>query len=122
MSTVHADDNAQYPPELINQHAAELRGLAKEIHWLRAKYDREESFRWGLVFEKKYMQKQIRMFELWYGNTVLPATVFIMLTLCVPTAIKWIFSSSQKWDSTPAPRRTLDFVLAIRLERMRVSL
>ena len=67
MSTVHADDNIQHT-ELVKQHNAELWGLAKQIHWLRVKCEREESFRWGLVFEKKYMQKQIRMFELWYES------------------------------------------------------
>ena len=68
MSTVHADETQHN--ELINQHAVELRGLAKQIHWLRAKCEREESFRWGLVFEKKYMQKQIQMFELWYVTLI----------------------------------------------------
>ena len=108
VSSLHADDT-QYP-ELVNQHASELRGLAKQIHWLRAKCEREESFRWGLVFEKKYMQKQIQMFELWYGTTV--SSTEFMLTLWV-TATKWTFSFSQKWDSTPDPR-TPDFVLEIR--------
>ena len=108
VSSVHADDT-QYP-ELVNQHAAELRGLAKQIHWLREKCEREASFRWGLVFEKKYMQKQIRMFEIWYG-TVFSSTD-IILTLWV-TAIRWTFSFSQKWDSTP-DQRTPDFVLETR--------
>ena len=117
MSTVHADDTQHH--ELISQHATELRGLAKQIHWLRAKCEREESFRWGLVFEKKYMQKQIRMFELWYG-TFISSTEYI-LKLWV-TAIKWTFSSSQKWDLMPDHQPTPAFVLEIRLGRMRASL
>ena len=108
VSSVHADET-QYP-ELVNQHAAELRGLAKQIQWLRAKCEREESFRWGLVFEKKYMQKQIRMFELWYGTSF--SSTESILTLWV-TATKWTCSFSQKWDSMP-DRPTPDFVLEIR--------
>lgn len=123
MSSVHADDNTQCSPDLKNQHAAELWGLAKQIHWLRAKCEREESFRWGLVFEKKYMQKQIRMFELWYDRTILPSTSTecIILTSRVTIATKWTSSFSQKWDSMPDHRRIQDFVLEIRLERMRES-
>ena len=122
MSTVHADDNTHHS-ELVKQHTAELWGLAKQIHWLRAKCEREESFRWGLVFEKKYMQKQIRMFELWYEMRYyfFYSTGSIILTFWVTIAIKWIFNFSLKWDSMPARRRIPDFVLEIRLERMRVS-
>ena len=111
MSTVHADDTQHQA--LVNQHATELTGLAKHIHWLRAKCEREESFRWGLVFEKKYMQKQIQMFELWYG-TIPSSTNEHILTLWVTTAIKWTYNSSPKWDSTPDHRPTYAFVLEIK--------
>ena len=110
MSTVHADDTQHQA--LINQHATELTGLAKQIHWLRAKCEREECFRWGLVFEKKYMQKQIRMFELWYAN-ILSSPFKYTLTLRV-TAIKWIFNSSRKWDTTPDRQPIHAFELEIK--------
>ena len=106
MSSVHVDENQNL--ELVNQHAAELWGLAKQIQWLRAKCEREEGFRWGLVFEKRYMQKQIQMFETWYVIAV-PFLEFILTPRM--TATKWTFSCSQKWVSTLDRRQTLDFVL-----------
>ena len=110
MSTVHADDSQHQV--LANQYATELVRLGKHIHWLRAKCEREECFRWGLVFEKKYMQKQIQMFERWYGTIISSSTKHI-LTLRI-TAIKWISSSSQKWDSTPDHPPIHAFVLLIK--------
>ncbi|KAL6720995.1 hypothetical protein ACLMJK_000095 [Lecanora helva] len=59
MSELHQDRNA----DLIQKHAGELRGLAKQIQWLRAKCTREQGFRSGLMYEKKFLLKQIEMFE-----------------------------------------------------------
>jgi len=60
-SELHATDSQ----ELVKRHAGELRGLAKQIQWLRAKCVREEGFRSGLVYEKKFLLMQIEMFEAW---------------------------------------------------------
>jgi len=62
ISTLPADDKEK----LEQRHGAELRGLAKQIQWLRAKYQREEGFRMGLVYEKRFLMMQIEMFEAWY--------------------------------------------------------
>ena len=51
--------------DLMKKHASELKGLAKQIQWLRAKCAREEGFRSGLVYEKKFLMMQIQMFETW---------------------------------------------------------
>ncbi|MCJ1398665.1 hypothetical protein MMC11_001866 [Xylographa trunciseda] len=45
------------------KHQGELKGLAKQIQWLRAKCKREEGFRSGLAYEKKFLLLQIEMFE-----------------------------------------------------------
>ena len=48
------------------RHAAELKGLAKQIMWLRAKLGREEGFRVGLAYEKRYLTMRCDMYEAWY--------------------------------------------------------
>lgn len=63
MSELHQDQNQNM--DLVKKHASELRGLAKQIQWLRAKYAREQGFRSGLVYEKKFLLMQIEMFEAW---------------------------------------------------------
>jgi len=63
MSELHQDQNQNV--DLVKKHASELRGLAKQIQWLRAKYAREQGFRSGLVYEKKFLLMQIEMFEAW---------------------------------------------------------
>ena len=47
------------------KHAAELRGLAKQIEYLRAKLKREQNFRDSLIYEKRYLMMQIEMFKAW---------------------------------------------------------
>ncbi|KAF6235547.1 hypothetical protein HO173_006230 [Letharia columbiana] len=62
ISSLHANDNQNL--EMIQKkHMGELKGLAKQIQWLRAKCTREEGFRSGLVYEKKFLLMQIEMFE-----------------------------------------------------------
>ena len=51
--------------EAEKRHAAEIRGLAKQILWMKAKQSREESFRAGLIFEKKFLLLQVEMFNAW---------------------------------------------------------
>lgn len=64
VSSLHANDDQNL--ELMQKkHAGELKGLAKQIQWLRAKCTREEGFRSGLVYEKKSLLMQIEMFEAW---------------------------------------------------------
>ena len=64
VSSLHASDS--HSLELMRKkHAGELKGLAKQIQWLRAKCSREEGFRSGLVYEKKFLLMQIEMFEAW---------------------------------------------------------
>ena len=64
VSSLHANDNQNL--ELMQKkHMGELKGLAKQIQWLRAKCAREEGFRSGLVYEKKFLLMQIEMFEAW---------------------------------------------------------
>jgi chromosome segregation ATPase len=72
VSDVHARDDSSELKEMEAQmqkkekkHQAELRGMAKQIQWLRARCRREEGFRAGLAHEKKFLCMQIDMFEAW---------------------------------------------------------
>ena len=51
--------------EKEKRHAGELKGLAKQIQWLRAKLGREEGFRRGLAWEKRWLMLRCEMFEAW---------------------------------------------------------
>ena len=86
VSSVHArDDSAELREmekeikEREKKHMAELRGLAKQIQWLRAKGKREEGFRAGLAWEKKFLLLRIEMFEAWYV-LLIPFGVYSDLT------------------------------------------
>ncbi len=48
-------------------HQRELKGLAKQIQWMRARFLREEGFRRGLTYEKRFLLMQIEMFNAWYA-------------------------------------------------------
>ncbi|MCJ1378076.1 hypothetical protein MMC17_001172 [Xylographa soralifera] len=70
VSSVHAGVESTQLQELEaeiqkreKRHQGELKGLAKQIHWLRAKCEREQGFRSGLAYEKKFLLLQIEMFE-----------------------------------------------------------
>ena len=71
VSSVHLGDSTELKQmetelqEKEKRHAAELRGLAKQIQWMRAKCMREERFRFGLAYEKKFLLLQIEMFSAW---------------------------------------------------------
>ncbi|KAI7530674.1 hypothetical protein KC316_g17339, partial [Hortaea werneckii] len=45
------------------QHESELKGLAKQIQFLRAKCQREETFRADLVYTKKWFLMQVEMYN-----------------------------------------------------------
>lgn len=109
ISELHNDQNQH--TELMKRHAGELKGLAKQIQWLRAKCAREEGFRSGLVYEKKFLLMQIEMFEAWYVPTAIllpiPNAPFFWLTytnIFCPLAIKSTSISSQKWASSHPPQ------------------
>ncbi len=64
VSSLHANEG-QNLEVMQKKHVGELKGLAKQIQWLRAKCTREEGFRSGLAYEKKFLLMQIEMFEAW---------------------------------------------------------
>lgn len=47
------------------RHQAELRGLVKQIQFMRSKVEREERFRRGMAFEKRFLLMQIECFREW---------------------------------------------------------
>lgn len=64
VSSLQANDG-ELVAEMEKRHAMEFRGLAKQIQWLQVKLQRETGFREGLVYEKKYLSMQVKMFEAW---------------------------------------------------------
>ena len=50
------------------QHTAELRELSKQTQRLRMHCKRMEGFRENLIFEKRYLQRQVEMFQAWYDH------------------------------------------------------
>ena len=46
-------------------HAGELKGLVKQIQWLRAKCGREEAFRADLAYAKTFFLMQVQMYNAW---------------------------------------------------------
>ena len=47
------------------RHEGELKGLAKQISFLRARCEREEGFRKGLVWTKRWFLMQVDMYNKW---------------------------------------------------------
>lgn len=69
-----SEGNSQFEAvvkENEKRHAAELKGLAKQIQWLRAKLGREEGFRLSLAWEKRWLTMRCEMFEAWYEFPIL---------------------------------------------------
>ena len=65
-STTELKQLAAIVQEKEKIHQRELRGLAKQIQWTRARFLREEGFRKGLAYEKRFLLMQIEMFNAWY--------------------------------------------------------
>jgi chromosome segregation ATPase len=51
--------------QVEKRHGAELKGLGKQIRYLKARLFREESFRLDLQFAKKFFLMQVGCFESW---------------------------------------------------------
>ena len=105
ISSLHASENQNLElviKEKEKKHTGELKGLAKQIQWLRAKCTREEGFRSGLVYEKKFLLMQIEMFEAWYVDLTQSFVRFCRkgLNIWIP-AIRSTFNSCPKWASNP---------------------
>ena len=63
------------------RHIAEIRGLTKQIHWMKARQNREERFRAGLIFEKRYLLLQVEMFNAWWVHGDFQIVCLIALTI-----------------------------------------
>ena len=59
-SRVHA---AGHAPD--QKHAVDLKDLARQIGYLKARYRREQNFRGALAYEKGFLLMQIEMFKAW---------------------------------------------------------
>ena len=75
MSISEKGDSAQMEAA-EKRHGAELRGLATQIQWLRARLGREEGFRIGLTYEKRYLTMRCDMYEAWYVICLPPTSCF----------------------------------------------
>jgi chromosome segregation ATPase len=52
--------------EREKRHMKELRGLAMQVEWLRARCKREEGLRAAAAYVKRYMGLQIDLYQAWY--------------------------------------------------------
>lgn len=52
------------------RHLGELKGLARQIRYLKAKVDREKGFRQDLSFTKSFFLMQINLYSSWYVNSL----------------------------------------------------
>ena len=52
--------------EKEKRHIGELKGLAKQIQYLRGRLAREECFREGLGWQKRWFLMNVEMFSQWY--------------------------------------------------------
>ena len=81
MSISEKGDSAQMEAA-EKRHGAELKGLATQIQWLRARLGREEGFRVGLAYEKRYLTMRCDMYEAWY--VMCPPPTYILFFYIVP--------------------------------------
>ena len=51
--------------KLERRHNLEMKGVGRQIQWLRARLAREQGFRSGLAYEKRYLSLQIQMYQAW---------------------------------------------------------
>ena len=78
MSISEKGDSAQMEAA-EKRHGAELRGLATQIQWLRARLGREEGFRVGLAYEKRYLTMRCDMYEAWYVMRISSTSILFFL-------------------------------------------
>ena len=96
VSSIRHDDPAEVAQlehqvvEKEKRHQSEIRGLAKQIMYLRKKCEREEGFRADLAFSKQYFLLQIEMYDTWYVGPLLV----------------WLQSTSSDADLMTATTRT----------------
>ena len=77
------------------QHQLELKGLMKQMQWLKAKFMRESSFRENLQYEKRYLNLEIDMYKSW---CVLPVLSLQQSANPAITAIKSISTYWRRWS------------------------
>lgn len=77
------------------QHQLELKGLMKQMQWLKAKFMRESSFRENLQYEKRYLNLEIDMYKSW---CVLPVLSLLPSANPEITAIKSISTCWRRWS------------------------
>jgi hypothetical protein len=84
-------------------HVKELRGLAMQIEWLRARCRREESLRADAAYAKRFMMLQIDLFGAW-SVSLLPFFP-VLLSIEKQTnanqhpATRWISNCCSRWAS-----------------------
>lgn len=84
-------DIEQFLKAKETQHQLELKGLMKQMQWLKARFMRESSFRENLQYEKRYLNLEIDMYKSWCVLPVLslPRSANIAITAIKSTSICW---------------------------------
>lgn len=77
--------------EREKRHGKELRGLAMQIEWLRARCRREEGLRADAAYAKRFMLLQVELFGAWYvslSRVVSRFPPFSRPVTCLPNALR----------------------------------
>ena len=100
----HAEDRKKDPTASLEieqalkaketRHQLELKGLMKQMQWLKARFMRESSFRENLQYEKRYLNLEIDMYKSW---CVFPVVSFPPSANFTITAIKSISIYWRRW-------------------------
>lgn len=69
--------------QVEKRHMSELKGLGKQIRYLKAKLFREESFRLDLQFAKKFFLMQVGCFESWYTPFMYGLLMVVIRRICI---------------------------------------
>lgn len=103
--------------EREKRHTKELRGLAMQIEWLRARCRREEGLRADAAYAKRFMLLQVELFGAWYVHSLFVPHIHLSCSR-FPSSERWVWiqlltpsaatrqtsSCSGRWASRPTAR------------------
>lgn len=82
LSELREDEREVLKRELDDKerrHGKELRGLAMQIEWLKAKVRREESLRADAAYAKRFVLLQVELYGSWYVYFRFPLSILVIL-------------------------------------------
>jgi chromosome segregation ATPase len=103
-AVIRAADSAQ------RRHEKEIRGMALQMEWMQARWERESKLRNDSAFAKKFLQLQLDIADAWYVLTLFPCHLFASKPILITaTATKQISVSSTEFIKTSGSCRLKSF-------------